>query len=131
MFVCKVLYSAYFLSVVLSFIGDLRFNVRIEHVPGCRVGGRDRGGWWLPAGGIRASEGTFSSYNTILDIIGSDYDHFHGSALLHNTLLLFRDSGDPYSDSRGRRDGYPPRGRGRGRGRGRRYDDRYGHGRYC
>ena len=46
-----------------------------------------------------------------------------------------RDSGDLYSDGRGRRDGYGPRGRGRGRGRGRRYDsDRYGHGRlytYC
>lgn len=42
-----------------------------------------------------------------------------------------RDSGDPYSDSRGYRDGYAPRGRGRGRGRARRYDgdrDRYGHG---
>ena len=26
------------------------------------VGGREGGAWWLPAGGIRASQGTFSSF---------------------------------------------------------------------
>ena len=26
----------------------------------CRVGGWEGGAWWLPAGGIRASQGTFS-----------------------------------------------------------------------
>ena len=34
----------------------------------CRVVGivcREVGAWWLPAGGIRASQGTFSSYTFI------------------------------------------------------------------
>ena len=37
----------------------------------CRVawvGGRE-GALWLPAGGIRASQGTFSSLDRILDIV--------------------------------------------------------------
>ena len=41
--------SKVYLIRVLSFIGDLRFNVRAEHVPGCM-----KGAWWLPAGDIRA-----------------------------------------------------------------------------
>ena len=53
-----VLISKVYLIRVLSFIGDLRFNVRGEHVQGCM--GRE-GALWLPAGGIRASQGTFSS----------------------------------------------------------------------
>ena len=49
---------------VLSFIWDLRFNVRGEHVLGGwgRGQGMD-GAWWLPDGGIRATQGTFSSFN--------------------------------------------------------------------
>ena len=59
-----------YLIRVLSFIGDVRFNVRGEHVPGCLGWGREggwlpagvgKGAWWLPARGIRASQGTFSS----------------------------------------------------------------------
>ena len=53
-----------YLIRVLSFIGDLSFNVRGEHVPGCLgrgVGRGGGGGWWLPARGIQASQGTFSS----------------------------------------------------------------------
>ena len=47
----------------LPFSGDLRFNVRSEHVLGCLGKGQGGGGraCWLPAGGIRASQGTFSS----------------------------------------------------------------------
>ena len=37
-------------------------DVRGEHVQGCIVGGRE-GALWLPAGGIRASQGTFSSFD--------------------------------------------------------------------
>ena len=48
--------SKMYLIRVLSFIVDVRFNVSGEHVLGC-LGGA----WWLPAGGIRASQGTFSS----------------------------------------------------------------------
>ena len=46
MFVCKVLYTAFskmYLIRVLSFIGDVRFNVRGEHVPGCLGTGWGRG----------------------------------------------------------------------------------------
>ena len=59
-----------YLIRVLSFIGNVRFNVRGEHVPGCLGRGREggwlptgvgKGAWWLPAGSIRASQGTFSS----------------------------------------------------------------------
>ena len=32
-----------------------------EQVPGCMGRGLGVGAWWLPAGGIRASQGTFSS----------------------------------------------------------------------
>ena len=53
------LVSKVYLIRVLSFIEDLRFNVRGEHVPGCRGSGT----WWLPAGGIPASQGTFSSFS--------------------------------------------------------------------
>ena len=38
----------------------------MSRVSMCRVvgvGGREAGAWWLPAGGIRVSQGTFSSYN--------------------------------------------------------------------
>ena len=65
-----LLISKMYLIRVLSFIGNVRFNVRGEHVPGCLGRGRERGwlpigvgkgAWWLPAGGIRASQGTFSS----------------------------------------------------------------------
>ena len=61
-----VLISKVYLIRVLSFIGDLRFNVRGEHVQGCigLVGGREGALLWLPAGGIRASQGTFSSYDS-------------------------------------------------------------------
>ena len=52
--------SKMYLIRILSFIGDLRFSVRGEHMLGGWGGGRERG-WWLPAGGIRASQGTFSS----------------------------------------------------------------------
>ena len=53
MFVCKVqmyftlLISKMYLIRVLSFIGDVRFNVRGEHVPGClgRGWGRGLGGF--------------------------------------------------------------------------------------
>ena len=50
MFVCKVLNTAYFVMYlirVLSFIGDVRFNVRGEHVAGClgRGSGRGLGGY--------------------------------------------------------------------------------------
>ena len=64
-----------YLIRVLSFIGNVRFNVRGEHVPGCLGRGRERGwlpigvgkgAWWLPAGGIRASQGTFSSFFNFL-----------------------------------------------------------------
>ena len=55
-----VLISKVYLIRVLSFIGDLRFNVRGEHVQGYIGRGRE-GALWLPAGGIRASQGTFSS----------------------------------------------------------------------
>ena len=58
MFVCNVLISKVYLKRVLSFIGGLRFNVRGKHVQGCIGGGRE-GALWLPAGGIRASQGTF------------------------------------------------------------------------
>ena len=63
-----LLISKMYLTRVLSFIGNVRFNVGGEHVPGClgREGGWlptgvGKGAWWLPAGGIRASQGTFSS----------------------------------------------------------------------
>ena len=64
-----MLYTAYskmYLIRVLSFIGDLRFNARGEHVPFFLFfffwgGGVRRGACWLPAGGICASQGTFSS----------------------------------------------------------------------
>ena len=49
-----------YLIRVLSFIGDLRFNVKGKHVSGFLVRGREGGGW-LPAGGIRASQSNFSS----------------------------------------------------------------------
>ena len=51
MFVWKVLYklliSKMYLIRLLSFIGDVRFNVRGEHVPGClgRGWGRGLGGF--------------------------------------------------------------------------------------
>ena len=60
-----VLISKVYLIRVLSFIGDLRFNVRGEHVQGYI--GRE-GALWLPAGGIRAYQGTFSSVNVCLNI---------------------------------------------------------------
>ena len=63
-----VLISKVYLIRVLSFIGGLRFNVRGEHVQGCKLGGRE-GALWLPAGGIRASQGTFSSFEIITGII--------------------------------------------------------------
>ena len=42
--------SKMYLIRVLSFIGDVRFNVRDEHVPGCLGRGVGKGAWWLPAG---------------------------------------------------------------------------------
>ena len=56
-----MLISKMYLIMVLSFIKDLRFNVKVEHVPDGWVGGREGRAWWLPAGGIRASQGIFSS----------------------------------------------------------------------
>ena len=55
-----------YLIRVLSFIGDLRFIVRGEHVPGFLGYGVGRGACWLPAGGIHASQGTFSSFEIIV-----------------------------------------------------------------
>ena len=55
----------------LSFICGLRFNVRGEQdwclVVGVR--GRDGGPWWLPAGDIRASQGTFSSLFILFNVV--------------------------------------------------------------
>ena len=48
--------SKIYLIRVLFFIGDVRFNVRGEHVPGCLGRRKGRG----LAGGIRASQGTFT-----------------------------------------------------------------------
>ena len=49
-----------YLIRVLSFIEDLRFNVRREYVPGCM--GRGRGDLVATSRGYMASQGTFSSW---------------------------------------------------------------------
>ena len=48
-----------YLIRVLSLIWDLRFSVRGEHVPD--GWGREGEAWWLRAGDICTSQGTFSS----------------------------------------------------------------------
>ena len=53
-----MLISEVYLIRVLSFIEDLRSGVSM--CPVVWVGGV--GTWWLPSGGIRASQGTFSSF---------------------------------------------------------------------
>ena len=71
-----------YLIRVLSFIGVLRFNVKGKHVPGIRGGGRE-GVWWLPAGGKRASQGTFSSVYTYFNI------HVHFTISLYHLSKQF------------------------------------------
>ena len=60
-----------YLIRVLSFIWDLRFSVRGEHVQGGwpGIGCRVVGAWRLPAGGIHASQGTFSSLKSMIHFI--------------------------------------------------------------
>ena len=60
-----VLISKVYLIRVLFFIGDFRFDARGGHVPVVWVG-RMEGAWWLPAGGIRASQGTFSIFFNLI-----------------------------------------------------------------
>ena len=52
---------------------------------GSKVGGRD-GALWLPAGGIRASQGTFSSF---VQNTGSNVAHW--KALILKNTGLFQD----------------------------------------
>ena len=47
---------------------------------GVRVGGRE-GAWWLPAGGIRTSQGTFSSLLMMKYIL--DHDCMNQLAVLY------------------------------------------------